>query len=602
MRGEHGAKEQRINEPTGLQVSGTERLPAEQASKRAEEALRRKTRQQEQLLKIARHLTASLDVKEILTRIGVGAKEILSAHGCAIYLLEEDGRTLTPVIAIEPPYEEEILLTPIDVETSFTGQAVKARRGLIFNDAGADPSGQQIPGTPVEEEHVIVAPFVVGGQVLGAMCLNRVGDLFSEKDLALAETLGTYAAIALKNAQTYQDLQHEVEERKRAEEALRQRNRELAMLNRASQAFISSLDLDQVLVTVLKEVRRLLDVTGCSVWLVDPATDEVVCRQVIGPQSGVVRGWRLAPEEGLVGWVARYNEILIVPNARTDERHFNGVDQQTGLNLHSILAIPLRVKQAVIGVLEVVDTEAGRFGARDVVLVESLATTAAIAIEHARLYEQARRDAQTRAVLLHEVNHRVKNNLSTIVGLLYAERRRARAEDQFAYQSITENLINRVQGLAMVHSLLSASEWAPLSLSELAAQVVHSSLQTLPCGKHVSIDVAPSPVLVTPDQAHNLALVINELVTSTTKYALQERDTAQITIRIRLDDDTAARTVLFEFRDNGPGYPEEVLQLERYGVGFDLIWNIVHKGLRGELSLHNDHGAVAVLQFRAEVE
>jgi len=59
--------------------------------------------------------------------------------------------------------------------------------------------------------------------------------------------------------------------------------------------------------------------------------------------------------------------------------------------------------------------------------------------------------------LLHKVNHRVKNNLSTIVGLLYAERRRARAEDQFAYQSITENLINRVQGLAIVHGLLSVS-------------------------------------------------------------------------------------------------------------------------------------------------
>jgi len=398
MRGEHGAKEQRVNEPTELQVSGTERLPIRQAGKRAEEALRGKTRQQEQLLKIARHLTASLDVKEVLTRIGVGAKEILSAHGCAIYLLEDDGRTLAPVVAIEPPYEEEIPSTPIDVETSFTGQAVKARRGLIFNDARADPSGQQVPGTPVEEKvPVIVAPFVVGGQVLGAMCLNRVGDIFSEKDLALAETLATYVAIALKNAQTYQDLQHEVEERKRAEEALRQRNRELTTLNRANQAFISSLDLDQVLVTVLEEVRRLLDVTGCSVWLIEPETDELVCRQVIGPQSGVVRGWRLAPEEGLVGWVARYNEILIVPNARTDERYFNGVDQQTGLNLHSILAIPLRVKQAVIGVLEVVDTEAGRFGARDVVLVESLATTAAVAIEHARLYERARRDAQTRA-------------------------------------------------------------------------------------------------------------------------------------------------------------------------------------------------------------
>ena len=97
---------------------------------RAEEALQRKARQQEQLIETARHLTASLDVKEVLTRIGVGAKEILSAHGCAIYLLEENGKTLTPVVAIEPPYEEEIFSTPLDVEASFTGQAVKTLMSL----------------------------------------------------------------------------------------------------------------------------------------------------------------------------------------------------------------------------------------------------------------------------------------------------------------------------------------------------------------------------------------------------------------------------------------------------------------------------------------
>ena len=142
--------------------------------RRAEEALQRKTRQQEQLIDTARHLAASLDVKEVLTRIGVGAKAILQAHGCAIYLLKEDGKSLIPVVAIEPPYEEEILSTIIDVETSFTGQAVKARRGVIFNEAETDFSGQQIPGTPeVEEEHIIAAPFIADDKVLGAMCLNR---------------------------------------------------------------------------------------------------------------------------------------------------------------------------------------------------------------------------------------------------------------------------------------------------------------------------------------------------------------------------------------------------------------------------------------------
>jgi len=391
----------------------------------------------------------------------------------------------------------------------------------------------------------------------------------------------------------------DITKRKRAMEALRQRNRDLALLNRVSQVFISTLDLDQVLFNVLEEVRHLLDVVASSAWLIDPATDELVCRQATGPQNEIVRGWRLSPGQGIVGRVAHSGESLIVPDVWADERHFKGVDQQTGLPLRSILSVPLRVARSetghsgVIGVLQVVDTEVSRFSPTDLELLEPLVTTAAIAIENAQLYEQARRDAETRSTLLREVNHRVKNNLSAIIGLLYAERRYAGADDQAVYQSITQALVNRVQGLATVHSLLSASEWSPLRLSELATQVVRSSLQILPPDKRMSVDVAPSPVRVTPDQAHNLALVINELATNAVKHTLRERDTAHITVRVGLEGDM----VLFEFRDDGPGYPEEILRLERHGVGFDLIQNVVRKNLRGALLLHNDHGAVAVIRF-----
>jgi len=126
-------------------------------------------------------------------------------------------------------------------------------------------------------------------------------------------------------------------------------------------------------------------------------------------------------------------------------------------------------------------------------------------------------------------------------------------------------------------------------------QIIRSSLQTLPRDKRVSVDVTPSPIRVTPDQAHNMALVINELATNTVKYGLPEHGIAHIAVRIGRDGDK----VLFEFRNDGPGYPEEVLQLERYSVGFDLIQNIVHKSLCGDLSLYNNHGAVVVIRFKA---
>jgi PAS domain S-box-containing protein len=215
-----------------------------------------------------------------------------------------------------------------------------------------------------------------------------------------------------------------------------------------------------------------------------------------------------------------------------------------------------------------------------------------------RLFEQTRRDAETKATLLQEINHRVKNNLASIIGLLYAEQRHAEAEDQAAHRSVIGKLINRVSGLATVHALLSASEWAPLNLSDLAGQVIRSSLQILSPDQQVYIDVLPSPVLVTPAQAHNLALVVNELATNSFKYALLGRDVGRIAVRVARED----HTVRLEFRDDGPGYPEEVLGLERNGVGFDLVQNIVRSNLGGELSLHNDGGAVAVIRFAAQEE
>jgi two-component sensor histidine kinase len=70
-----------------------------------------------------------------------------------------------------------------------------------------------------------------------------------------------------------------------------------------------------------------------------------------------------------------------------------------------------------------------------------------------------------------------------------------------------------------------------------------------------------------------------------------------IAVRIALDGDT----VRFEYRDDGPGYSEEVLQLERHNVGFDLMQKMVRKDLGGELSLHNDDGAVAEIRFKAQM-
>jgi two-component sensor histidine kinase len=415
-------------------------------------------------------------------------------------------------------------------------------------------------------------------------------------------------------AKASHELQTEIAERKRTEaalqkeEALERRNRDLELLNRAGQVFNSTLNLDQMLATALEELRRLLEVAACSVWLfgTQETTDglaaprELVCQQATGARSDLVRGWRLPPGEGVAGWVARHGAPLNVPDTRVDARHFKEIDQLTGVELRSILSVPLRVKQKEIGVLQLGDVTVGRFDTADLALIEALAATAAIAIENARLYEQARQDAATKATLLREVNHRVKNNLSAIIGLIYAEQRHADLKDQVAYQSILGDLSDRVQGLARAHVLLSAAGWTPLLLDKLAEQIVRTALRTLPRHKHISVEVTPSPIRVTPRQASDLALVITELATNTAKHALSERNEGCIDIHIALEPhgEEGDETVLLRFRDDGPGYPPEVLTLESHNVGLYLVQSLVGHNLRGELALDNDDGAVTTIRFK----
>jgi PAS domain S-box-containing protein len=424
--------------------------------------------------------------------------------------------------------------------------------------------------------------------------------LFTRKDGSSVYLTGN--AIARKNSAG--DILHiegiftDASRQVQTERILRRRNRELELLNHASQVFNSTLNLGQMLATALEEVRRLLGVHACSVWLNDDEGKGLLCHQAAGPRSELVRGWRLAPGEGIAGWVVQHGKPLNVPDTRSDERHYKNVNGKTGLELRSILSVPLRIWKETVGVLQLGDVEVGRFDADYLELAESLAAVASMAIENARFYEQARQDAATKSTLLREVNHRVKNNLTSIMGLLYATRNHSQVTDQAAFEAIINDLVGRVRGLATVHSMLSSSGWAPLRLSDLAQRIIRSSLQACPRDKQVSVQASASPVYVSPSQAHNLALVINELATNTVKHALVGRDKARISFQISFDDDGPEPLVCCELRDDGPGYPADVLRLERHNVGLYLVQSIVNDSLHGKLALRNQGGAVTEFRFR----
>ncbi len=175
-------------------------------------------------------------------------------------------------------------------------------------------------------------------------------------------------------------------------EDLIRKNRKLDLISQSFLTINSSLELDRVLSTVLEAIRNLFGVVGSSIWLKDRQTGEVVCRQAAGFQRAIVKGRRLAPGEGVAGWVSSYGESVILPDARESTRHFRKVADRMHLGFRSIISVPLRVKGTVIGALQLVDKQVGRFDETHKTALETLADASATAIENARRFERADRE------------------------------------------------------------------------------------------------------------------------------------------------------------------------------------------------------------------
>lgn len=217
--------------------------------------------------------------------------------------------------------------------------------------------------------------------------------------------------------------------------------------------------------------------------------------------------------------------------------------------------------------------------------------------ERTEAEKKTREYAGTQQVLLQEVNHRVKNNLVALISMLHQEEDRAIEQGMTDYHTRIQEITWRVTGLLTVHRLLSSSAWKPLPLKILCESVIRETLKGLPPSQSIVIQVTPTEARVDSDQAHYLAMILNELATNTMKYALADRDSAAIAVSLAQHDDTIRLT----YQDDGPGFPEPILNgiFSPSGIGFPLLFGLVTRSMQGTITLANDHGAVATITFPA---
>ncbi|MGB0036547.1 MAG: sensor domain-containing diguanylate cyclase [Candidatus Acidiferrales bacterium] len=160
---------------------------------------------------------------------------------------------------------------------------------------------------------------------------------------------------------------------------------EVSVFHELGKALTSSLQLDQVLRTIMEKINEVLRPDTWSLLLMDLEKDELYFQIATGKGAEALKDVRIKIGQGLAGWVAKTGQAVVVPDTSKDSRFFAKVDEKTKMETRSIVAVPVRFRDHCLGVIELINCVGPEgFSKRDLVLLEALADYAAIAIENAR--------------------------------------------------------------------------------------------------------------------------------------------------------------------------------------------------------------------------
>jgi PAS domain S-box-containing protein/putative nucleotidyltransferase with HDIG domain len=350
-------------------------------------ALKRINEQQRRLIETVKHLTTSMDLFEVLNKIASGAKEVVKAHGCSLYRLEENGKVLTPLIALEPIHADILMETPLDVYNSFTGQSVRNRKGIIVNHTMEHEGGQYINGTEEREDECMIAvPLIFDDKVNGAMTLNRYGEFFCEEDLSLAETFAAYASAALSNTELIESLRLEINDRKLAEHDNIRHLDQLNALRSIDLAITNSLDISHILNVLTQQTVEQLRVDAADIMMLKQHTNILECASQLGFKSPKVADEKLyIGQDGLS--LSLLNELVIDFNQVKQFQQNNPRPALKDENFVFHYAAPLLSKGHFKGLLEVFHRTPLEPNQEWWNFFETLAGQAAIAIDNTQLFD-----------------------------------------------------------------------------------------------------------------------------------------------------------------------------------------------------------------------
>ncbi len=263
---------------------------------------------------------------------------------------------------------------PFLATTGLSPEVIRKGRPIITQDYVRECQSRSL--TPALESVFawMGVPLNAGAETIGALSIGSRdgGTAYTSGQLELLQAIADQTAGAIVKSRLLQETQ--------------QRAHQLTTLNEITRQLTSTLELEPLLQNILENAVGILNCEAGSLFLVDNQTDDLIFKVTVGPVAANLVGQRLPAGTGIVGRAVQLRAPVIENEAQRSPNWFN-TDKQTGFVSRSLLAVPLQVKDDVIGVIEVINRRDGLpFVEDDKALLMAFAGQAAVAIENARLY------------------------------------------------------------------------------------------------------------------------------------------------------------------------------------------------------------------------
>ncbi|MGD8794455.1 MAG: GAF domain-containing protein, partial [Anaerolineae bacterium] len=509
-------------------------------------AEQRRAEQFRVISEVGQRITSFLDIDEILAHVTSLVQETFGYDHVGIALIEE-GYAEYKVGAGEMWDRAGFEFKPKRLKVGaegITGWVADRGEAKLVPDVRQDPHYVWMEGSQTRSE--LALPIKVKDEVVGVLDVqsNQV-DAFDESDVAVLQSLADQAAVAIKNAQLFRA------EQRRAEQ--------FRVISEVGRRVTSILAIDELLTQMATLIREAFDYYHVGLGLIEG--EEVVSKAEVGALAQAYQGVRLGVgQQGVWGQVAAGGEPVIVPDV-SREPHFHAVPGTEGVRSH--ICVPLRTKEAVIGVMSAASDESNAFDDSDLVVLQSLADQAAIAVENIRLYEQAQQLAviEERGRLARDLHDAVTQTLfsSSLIADALPDLWENNPEE--GRQLLAELRQLSRGALAEMRTLLL--ELRPAALVETDLRHLLRQLGEATAGRTgLPVAVEAEEICPLPDDVHvALYRIAQEALNNTVKHARAGR--VEICLRC-LDGRTG---IELSVRDDGRGFDPAEIAPDRLGLG-----------------------------------